>query len=112
MPLSDRTAKLSRETGETQVSVELNVDGTGGYEIKTGHGIFHHLLPQLSRHGLIDLGGSAQRATEGGLPPGVAQCIPECASLMQGPTPRAPTSARLTIRLASDACFTNVSIPA
>ena len=67
MPLSDRTAKLSRETGETQVSVELNVDGTGQYEVKTGNGMFDHMLAQLSRHGLIDLTVSANGDTEVGL---------------------------------------------
>ena len=53
--MADRTSKVSRETGETQVSIELNVDGTGRYEIDTGNGMLDHLLAQLSRHGLIDL---------------------------------------------------------
>ena len=53
--MTQRTAKLSRETGETRVSVELNVDGKGRYQVDTGNGMFDHLLAQLSRHGLIDL---------------------------------------------------------
>ena len=53
--MTPRTAKLSRETGETQVSVELNIDGKGRYQVETGNGMFDHLLAQLSRHGLIDL---------------------------------------------------------
>ena len=50
-----RVSKLSRETRETQISVEVNLDGRGEYEIDTGNGMFDHLLAQLSRHGLIDL---------------------------------------------------------
>ena len=55
-----RVSKLSRETRETQISVEVNLDGRGEYEIDTGNGMFDHLLAQLSRHGLIDL-NSARR---------------------------------------------------
>ena len=50
-----RIGKLSRETRETQISVEVNLDGKGEYEVDTGNGMFDHLLAQLSRHGLIDL---------------------------------------------------------
>jgi len=53
--LSHRTAELSRETGETRVRVELDLDGRGDYQIQTGNGMFDHMLAQLSRHGLIDL---------------------------------------------------------
>ena len=53
--MNQRTSKLNRETSETQVSLELNVDGQGRYEIDTGNGMLDHLLAQLSRHGLIDL---------------------------------------------------------
>ena len=58
--MTQRTRKLRRETSETQVSVQLNLDGRGSYEIDTGNGMFDHLLAQLSRHGLIDLNISAQ----------------------------------------------------
>ena len=61
-----RTSKLSRETAETQVSVELNLDGRGHYEVSTGNGMFDHLLAQLSRHSLIDLNISAQGDIEVG----------------------------------------------
>ena len=64
--LSTRTAKVDRETGETQVSVELDLDGKGSYEIETGNGMFDHLLAQLSRHGLIDLKLSARGDVEVG----------------------------------------------
>ena len=50
-----RTAKLSRETKETKISVEVNLDGTGIYDVKTGIGFLDHMLEQLSRHSLMDL---------------------------------------------------------
>ena len=53
--MGQRTAKVSRDTSETQVSVVVNVDGSGRYEIDTGNGMLDHLLAQLSRHGLVDL---------------------------------------------------------
>ena len=55
----ERINQLSRETKETQISVELNLDGKGQYQIDTGNAMFDHLLAQLSRHGLIDLNISA-----------------------------------------------------
>jgi len=53
--MAQRTAKLERQTKETQISVDLNLDGTGLYEINTGIGFLDHMLEQLSRHSLIDL---------------------------------------------------------
>ncbi len=50
-----RTASVARKTSETEISVEVNLDGTGAYDIKTGIGFLDHMLEQLSRHGLIDL---------------------------------------------------------
>jgi len=50
-----RTATITRNTKETQISVELNLDGTGQYEVNTGIGFLDHMLEQLSRHSLIDL---------------------------------------------------------
>ena len=64
--MAERRAKLSRETGETQITVELNIDGTGSYEVDTGNGMFDHLLAQLSRHGLIDISVSAKGDTHVG----------------------------------------------
>ena len=50
-----RTAHLRRETGETKVSLALDLDGTGRAEIATGVGFFDHMLTLLARHSLIDL---------------------------------------------------------
>lgn len=50
-----RIAKLKRDTTETQISVELNLDGDGVYDVETGIGFLDHMLEQLSRHSLIDL---------------------------------------------------------
>ena len=65
--MTDRTGELKRDTRETQISVELNIDGRGRYQVETGNGMFDHLLAQLSRHGLIDLTVSAKGDTETGL---------------------------------------------
>jgi imidazoleglycerol-phosphate dehydratase len=50
-----RTANITRQTAETQISVTLNLDGTGVYDNQTGIGFFDHMLDQLSRHALIDM---------------------------------------------------------
>ena len=50
-----RTGSIKRTTNETDISVELNIDGTGVYDVETGVGFFDHMLEQLSRHSLMDL---------------------------------------------------------
>jgi imidazoleglycerol-phosphate dehydratase len=53
--MSPRTAHITRKTGETEVDIELNLDGRGQYEITTGIGFLDHMLSQLALHGLFDL---------------------------------------------------------
>lgn len=50
-----RTAEISRQTNETQITVKLNLDGSGQHEIATGIGFFDHMLTHLAVHGLFDL---------------------------------------------------------
>lgn len=50
-----RTAKIERNTTETQITVELDLNGTGKYEVSTGIGFLDHMIEQLSRHSLIDI---------------------------------------------------------
>ncbi|GHF15193.1 imidazoleglycerol-phosphate dehydratase [Kordiimonas sediminis] len=50
-----RTASVARKTNETDISVDLTLDGSGTYDVKTGIGFLDHMLEQLARHSLMDL---------------------------------------------------------
>jgi imidazoleglycerol-phosphate dehydratase len=50
-----RKAAVKRKTKETSIEVEVDLDGTGRYDVSTGIGFLDHMLEQLSRHSLIDL---------------------------------------------------------
>ncbi|MCD6230646.1 MAG: imidazoleglycerol-phosphate dehydratase HisB [Dehalococcoidia bacterium] len=55
----ERTATVTRETAETNVNVELNIDGSGQFEVTTGIRMLDHLIAQLAQHGVFDLKVSA-----------------------------------------------------
>lgn len=55
-----RDARVKRATTETQIELELALDGTGEYEVKTGIGFFDHMLELFARHGFFDLKLSCQ----------------------------------------------------
>lgn len=50
-----RTARIARKTHETDIEVEVNLDGTGAYDVSTGIGFLDHMIEQFSRHSLIDI---------------------------------------------------------
>ena len=53
--MANRLSVVKRETKETNISLELNIDGGGNWEINTGIGMFDHLLAQLAQHGVFDI---------------------------------------------------------
>ena len=63
---SPRTASLERTTGETSITVSVNLDGQGLYDVATGNGFLDHMVRQLARHGLFDITLRAQGDVEVG----------------------------------------------
>lgn len=55
-----RTAKITRNTAETQIAVSVNIDGSGAATLKTGLPFLEHMLNQVARHGLLDIDIQAQ----------------------------------------------------
>jgi imidazoleglycerol-phosphate dehydratase len=53
--MAKRISKITRKTNETEIVLELNLDGAGHYEIETGVGFFDHMLSHLAKHGLFDM---------------------------------------------------------
>lgn len=62
--MAGRKAKVNRDTLETQISVEVNIDGTGQSSFETGVPFLDHMLDQIARHGLMDLTVVANGDTE------------------------------------------------
>ncbi|HBE92050.1 MAG TPA: imidazoleglycerol-phosphate dehydratase HisB [Gammaproteobacteria bacterium] len=53
--MTERTAQVKRDTLETQIHIELNIDGTGKSSFDTGVPFLEHMLEQIARHGIVDL---------------------------------------------------------
>lgn len=53
--MNERSSSFHRTTGETEVTIKINLDGDGKSNIKTGNGMLDHLISQVARHGLFDI---------------------------------------------------------
>ena len=73
--MTDRLAIVKRKTKETDISLELNVDGSGKSEVNTGISMFDHLLAQVTRHGVFDIKLSATGDDQHHLVEDVAICL-------------------------------------
>jgi imidazoleglycerol-phosphate dehydratase len=73
--MSERIANINRKTAETNVQVELDIDGSGQFNINTGIKMADHLLSQLARHGLFDITISASGDDQHHIVEDVAICL-------------------------------------
>ena len=73
--MSSRTASIKRETKETNISLELNIDGTGQWQISTGIKMLDHFLSQVAQHGRFDLKISATGDDQHHLAEDIAICL-------------------------------------
>jgi len=73
--MAGRLSVVKRETGETNINLELNVDGSGKWGMNTGISMFDHLLAQLAQHGVFDIKVSATGNDQHHLVEDVAICL-------------------------------------
>ncbi len=73
--MADRSAVIKRETKETSISLELDLDGSGKWDITTGISMFDHLLSQLAQHGRFDIKILARSDDQHHLAEDVAICL-------------------------------------
>jgi len=73
--MTNRLSVIKRETKETNISLELNIDGSGKWEMDTGIVMFDHLLAQLAQHGVFDIKISATGNDQHHLVEDVAICL-------------------------------------
>jgi len=73
--MANRQSTVKRETKETKITLELNIDGTGKKVIDTGIGMFDHLLTQLAQHGVFDIKISAAGDDQHHVVEDVAICL-------------------------------------
>jgi len=73
--MANRQSTVKRETKETKITLELNIDGTGKKMIDTGIGMFDHLLTQLAQHGVFDIKISAAGDDQHHVVEDVAICL-------------------------------------
>jgi len=73
--VADRLSIVKRETKETNIHLQLNIDGSGKWEMNTGIRMFDHLLAQLAQHGVFDIKISATGSDQHHLVEDVAICL-------------------------------------
>ena len=73
--MANRRSVIKRETKETKISLELNLDGSGKWQVSTGIEMFDHFLSQLAQHGVFDLTVSAAGNDQHHVAEDVAICL-------------------------------------